>query len=1149
MLEKPISHQWFISELVISNFKSFGAHEPSVIRFSPGVNLILGPNGSGKSNALDALAFAGGVSSDKLRVTRNNQLQNITRPTAPCIVDFCIRRKAVSHQIKCVLKEGAREWRIDGKVKSGQAVTAFLAERGIRLGSSNIIRQGNIMTIASSDAASLSTLVADASGLTTFKEESRRGGLEISAANKALDTINKSVQKLEAASSDVTRRMKNEQDREMIEKEMIQVIRSIYRSKIHLEQDLDKSVGTSEEKRGNQRREIESLKITWGGLGLSIQQLEDAMASKKQRIKEVADELASLMGLVEIMGDQKRDEERRGAARSASEAEINDLRLQLSTRREKFDLASTALEREERILSLTGLSDHQGEDSSLCLLELKRGAEEKVRGSKEELHRVEGKVNEVVERLSAFRKKMSELEKKKNLWAASWEEIKLMKQEMGLDSNDTIHLSIPLSNLLCSKMKSVVVSASNDNARLIGLRRSLEIGRGQLDPDSILVHQCFQFTEGAIEVPKKGLIKAMAAIMGSSLRVTVCSSSQSASCIISSHEKNQGGSKLRLWPLDTLHYSSNTDEERRLVIQTICLPGSAPTAWMPVDLIKAVNPLYDPVVIRSLGALVIASNNEVASALSRKGIECVTFDGVVSRQGSISCSFRGGSSASSPNEHLLSLKLEVMEIEMRLKGSEEEVKKLREMIKRAEMIEGVMRTIDLSQVDEELDQSSMAVNEAMVEESIRVKECSEARRQALESESELEGIDRLLNLSSKGAEGGALASKRIKLVKDGIAVRQGERDRLEIEVLGIEMRMEEIQILLALPPLQAPPRSDPLDLERRRKVLGMEEEELSEGILEIESNVQSLTESASKQEDRIANLSLSLLVLDAEGRQLIKRREKVLKETKDLLSNLPVEKRLLISGGQRGQGGGRGGGQGGGRSESDPSLGGEDQVQMLGLELDSLKTKRLKVPHSTITDADRSIHNSRMISLGELQGHQSALRQATESLDLQIKATEAVALSQNNETFSTIATSFEELSSLFLPNFLFKLEKIHTDDASRGLTIKCTRKNTPNVESVGGQGIGMEILSGGQRSMVAMALLLSASGQGCEGGCSSSILLLDEVDAALDQSNQAIVGALLSELKIQVICVSHNASFQESAAAPTTVHISRGSDGFSMVQA
>ena len=95
----------------------------------------------------------------------------------------------------------------------------------------------------------------------------------------------------------------------------------------------------------------------------------------------------------------------------------------------------------------------------------------------------------------------------------------------------------------------------------------------------------------------------------------------------------------------------------------------------------------------------------------------------------------------------------------------------------------------------------------------------------------------------------------------------------------------------------------------------------------------------------------------------------------------------------------------------------------------------------------------------------------------------------------------------------------------------------------------LEQLSGGQRTLISLALLLATANAECS---NSHLLLLDEVDAALDEHNTRRVAGLLHQLAhapvavgdgkrqqsrkgqaagatgggCQILCVSHNKAFQ-----------------------
>lgn len=86
-------------------------------------------------------------------------------------------------------------------------------------------------------------------------------------------------------------------------------------------------------------------------------------------------------------------------------------------------------------------------------------------------------------------------------------------------------------------------------------------------------------------------------------------------------------------------------------------------------------------------------------------------------------------------------------------------------------------------------------------------------------------------------------------------------------------------------------------------------------------------------------------------------------------------------------------------------------------------------------------------------------------------------------------------------------------------------------------------LSGGQRTLVSLAMLLAVA----RAGNSSRLFLLDEVDAALDEHNQARAAALLKQLAnasdggCQILCVTHNAAFQQVCDA--YIQVVRGPRG------
>ena len=89
----------------------------------------------------------------------------------------------------------------------------------------------------------------------------------------------------------------------------------------------------------------------------------------------------------------------------------------------------------------------------------------------------------------------------------------------------------------------------------------------------------------------------------------------------------------------------------------------------------------------------------------------------------------------------------------------------------------------------------------------------------------------------------------------------------------------------------------------------------------------------------------------------------------------------------------------------------------------------------------------------------------------------------------------------------------------------------------GGWRGSLQELSGGQRSLLTLSLLLAVAQHR-----PSMLLLMDEVDAALDESNAARVAALLKELSrtSQVIAISHRPELHRTADHIVRLHSERG---------
>ncbi|KAL0236489.1 hypothetical protein GEMRC1_003071 [Eukaryota sp. GEM-RC1] len=127
--------------------------------------------------------------------------------------------------------------------------------------------------------------------------------------------------------------------------------------------------------------------------------------------------------------------------------------------------------------------------------------------------------------------------------------------------------------------------------------------------------------------------------------------------------------------------------------------------------------------------------------------------------------------------------------------------------------------------------------------------------------------------------------------------------------------------------------------------------------------------------------------------------------------------------------------------------------------------------------------------------------------------------SKIEEANQTVVSKVQETLQLLVPKLIpTKEAQLFVSDpvtlSNVHIKVKCTDDDCWS---------GLETLSGGQRTLLSSALLLALAKTSLSG-----FYLLDEIDGALDEANQALLGSHLKSLmtNTQLIAVSHNKVFQ-----------------------
>ena len=494
----------YLKAIELENFKSFG--RKTKLEFKEGFTAISGPNGSGKSNITDAILFVlGPKSSKKIRAQRLTDLiYNGGKNGKPA--DYC-RVSLIFDNRDRILPLDEDEVKLTRYIKRAnneegfnsyfyinderarlQDFNSILIHAKISADGYNFVQQGDVTRIVEMTPLERRTILDDIAGITKFDNEIKKAEdkKKITEENMGrievlLDEIRRRIEALEKDREVALRykeleekfketqakiayaKMKNAETRresykkqlDSIEDEM-KKLRNLIQEKNKEKEEVERKISEVDRKIeemgegeiAKMRKEIDDLKIRAAEIKMNIENDED-------RIKEYEEEIKTLKeSLKEINKEIKEKESEFKSLEKEKEKIEKEYREKLSLQREKDRSIGEANEkfrklREEHSKILDKLDKKRKEYSSKTMEENRIiGEIERIKGeiaSREEDRKdIEAAIKDAEWRISQFKsegksyeKRRKELEKK--LYELKSEESRLSK-ELKNKENEIIEL-------------------------------------------------------------------------------------------------------------------------------------------------------------------------------------------------------------------------------------------------------------------------------------------------------------------------------------------------------------------------------------------------------------------------------------------------------------------------------------------------------------------------------------------------------------------------------------------------------------------------------------------------------------------------------------------------------------------------------------
>lgn len=194
----------FVKEIIIDGFKSY-AQATTVHQFDPHFNAITGLNGSGKSNILDAICFVLGISNlSQVRATNLQELiykggnAGITKATVSITFDNLDKASSpagyheyeeitITRQISV---GGKHKYLINGQNATAQRVCDLFCSVQLNVNNPNfLIMQGKITKVLNMKPIEILSMIEEAAGTKTYDTKKANALLTIDKKNSKLNEI------------------------------------------------------------------------------------------------------------------------------------------------------------------------------------------------------------------------------------------------------------------------------------------------------------------------------------------------------------------------------------------------------------------------------------------------------------------------------------------------------------------------------------------------------------------------------------------------------------------------------------------------------------------------------------------------------------------------------------------------------------------------------------------------------------------------------------------------------------------------------------------------------------------------------------------------------------------------------------------------
>ncbi|PSC67424.1 chromosome segregation SMC [Micractinium conductrix] len=1075
------------------------------------------------------------------------------------------------------MRDGSRAFRVDSRNRSGREVRQFLRGLGVRLeGGGAVVRQARVTALAdSARPGELAALVAEASGLGLWDDEVAAAEEELQRTRRALGEVQGGLATLERAVAGHQEQLEALERLELLDRETAELAQQ--------------QGGLLSAALAHCRANAAAATADGGAAALNIMAAREALARAHSQVEAAQAALAAAhrqqgeeaSGSGGLLALQARMAAAEAELRLAEEQAARLQHLQSALAASAAEAQQLEVARAQAAANLTACQLAQRRvDSDLGLAEGEAAGAELAASVAAEERRLAAAVaakqaaaaaagslaEEMQRRLLALQEEHAQLaaaaQQSGGSSGVEQEQDAAAVRKAGQEQRTRLrHLQ---QQEQCLAAEAGTLAARLPSCTGGGAAAAAAgVPGGAPPPPCRPLHQCFTFRD-----PQQcsRYSEALTVLGGGKLGVVVADSLEAAGQLLA----GGGAGGARIWPLDSLQAADRTSQQHRAAQ---AFPEGH--VVLPLDLLTF-QPAFRPAILRAFGGRVVAASDAVAEQLvTRFGLSSVTLDGRLASRGTLQGGWRGGGAGKQQGPLHLKLSLDAAtqglavvrrEAEAAQAALEGSLQRLREVAAAQEAAAAAGAELAAAEREVVGCSATLAAQSAAQ---------ADARAALALLQAELAGKRQLLAvLQQCGGSGGGKGAKQ---------ALQREHRRLEAAAQELEKAAQDAGAQLAA----AAERREALQAELELLVVqeeaaaadggGGAEEVLEGRRAEMEAAsaalagrradlaAQSAAVMAAEREaeqaaDRLTDAERALAAAEREAAatgEAVQRGEAESSELRQqlaaLVAEVPELEAVLQAAPDTGSADLAGDAEKGGAPRSVAAL--RKACGVAARQRQRLLQERSRSSATALPMAEQLRFREQKAALEAARRQAATLATAAQRLQEGIQGSSGQVLAAHESVFRSVASAFASLTQAVLPAYRVRLRKVGGEVRS-GLRLEyAPRRSSGSYEggdssdadeeagkegdgvearASGGWRTGLDALSGGQRTMVSLALVVAASLAG--GG--SSVMLMDEVDAALDEANQHAVARLFDSLSsgvvgagsgggcAQILCVSHNAAFQ-----------------------